>query len=625
MNSQKTVIFLDYFENLERVVPLIREIYAKLDSQPVIVSLNFDIGVFNPYPDLRVMSFDELLSGSDYKFMDSYVFDSTPEWHLKLRPVEGITEYKGLKFGAIIEEKAQRFFSYAVKNLEIALKIADYFNPKRMILIGEKNIFFDLSVFINKELGISASFIEKEEKADFFRECVKSLRRHLAGVVSNLCDTLVRKTVIKNKRPNGILIDKRLYGELEGLKKDFFPYLYIIEKGLRVRLELIKNRKFFIPLSMGGLFGLPGILNPFYRYWESIKKDVAFKNEFKYKDFRIWGVVERYLKEFIVCDFPLVSERIKYLEKLYGALKPRMVILREAVRETEKTIALTAKQAGVPTFVIQHGMFFGDKVSAYSKIYSDRIALWGKAALDWYKEFKNNLSGCVITGKPSHDLLYSGSHNMKEEIKTSLIKAGIDPDKDIILCLMNMFRNLKHMLNVYFPNDSEFFALRTIENAAGCFPEKQFIIKLHPFDGINPGELASGPGVKRPPNIFFVKDINAASLIESSSLVIASLFSTASLDAVILKKPLITLNFYKTDDLAPFAQRGVALTIKRPEHLPGAIRQVLEDKKTIDWFDSNRDNFVQDYAYSIDGKATQRVMDSIKETCNEYFTDKSSV
>ena len=154
--------------------------------------------------------------------------------------------------------------------------------------------------------------------------------------------------------------------------------------------------------------------------------------------------------------------------------------------------------------------------------------------------------------------------------------------------------------------------LDTIER----FPDKQLVIKIRPFDPVDIRALINGR-LKSYPNVFIIKDANPWALINCSSLVITSRFSSIALDALLLDKPVITLNFYKRKELIPFAKRGVALNVDRPGDLYGVVKQVFEDDKLRDRLTLNRKGFIYDYGYKIDGKSEERIVDLIKKMYSE--------
>lgn len=614
MPDKTKVIFLDYFEDLGSSVHLIDKACEGAGSKIAIVSSNYDTRILTDrYKDFAIVYFDDLLPREDYGEMDKYVFNLTETWHKGLKKIENVTEHNGIRFGCVAEEAAQRIFSFRIRNLEIVLKIIRKFNPSEIIFIGEKDALLELSIFTNNRLNIRSFFIKAEvkKKSRIVKKISFSFCRVAAELFMSFCDGLMRRIVLSNKNvKEKIIIDNRLYFESRDLYKDFYPSLYIIEKGARARIKLLKDEKvLYIPLLLESFFAIPHIFSKSYGYWKSIRCDGEFRKIFNYKGLDIWSLVEKDIMGFFLKDFNRIRKNLVFLDKLYERFNPKLIVLREAVRESEKTIVLAARNAGVATMVIQHGLLAEDNV--YTHLHADKIALWGSAGIEWYSKYGNEIEKCVVTGKPLHDLTYRKKNLKQFNRKDVLKRAGADPDKDMILFIPGYFQEAKLPISVYMLMDSTHASFEAVLKIAECFPEKEIIVKLHPYDPVDIKILLNS-GLKKYKNIFIVKDIDIIDLIYASSLVITSIFSSAALDAVILDKPIITLNMYKRDDYVPFAQRGVALRVDDKQKACEAAREALEDAETIKRLSANRESFIRDYAYKVDGNAAKRVKDLIE-------------
>ena len=616
-NSQckKDIIFLDYFEDPREAVPCIQKICRNRRRSYLIISSNFDIEPLKIYPELEVLHFDELLTREDYTALDKYIFNLTRTWYSKLIPREGVTEYQGISFGEIVEERARRLFTSTVKNLEIVLKIKERFDPSEIILICRDDIFSGFDKFIQDGLNISTSIFKVHNRTNVISRLMIYVKRLIAEALTGICDTLIRLNIPRLKRKRGIFIDAHLHFELEKAKNKPPQVLYLIEKGFRIRWKLLMNKKLpFVPFQVEYCINPFRILHPFRIYYESmVSQNVQFQDEFRYKKLPISKILNKNIKELVIYAFPIVKTNALLLKKTYKFLEPKIIVLKEAVRGPERTIVLTAKQVGIPTLVVQHGFLSEENV--YTKLYPSRIAMWGKAGTEWYGSFGNDVTKCVVTGKLHHDAVYSNTDGYAAKGREILSSIGANPDKDIILHISSFFKGLRHLGSVYEYQDSEFVVLNSILDIAESFPDKQFIVKLHPFDLVDMSLLYNNSRIHKARNVFIIKDADITALIKVSSLVITSLFSSATMDAVIFNKPVITLNFSKRDDFIPFAQRGVALKVDDPTQLLRAIREIYEDKKVNDRFASNRANFIYDYAYKIDGQSTERVSKLIDALC----------
>lgn len=623
MPDNLTVIFLDYFEDLKTVLPAIKKVCAGLKQKPIVVVSNYDTVPLAGCLGLETVYFDELLLGQDYRFMDEYVSGLVSSWYAGLKPVEGRSVYKGIQFGEIAEERAQRFFSAAVKRLEIILKIIERFRPQRIVLIGEKRVFGDLAVFIKERLGVPAVFIKAAEKGNVLSKIINYFRASLSEGASRLCDSFMKGLISGKKPERGIFIDSRLYFELRDLRKTYHPYLYLIENGLRIRLKLIKEDKLpYAPVLTEGIFRPGASFGAAYGYWRIIAKDRKFQEGLSYRNLPIWGILKRAVREMIIDDFSYARENTIFLEKLFRTLRPGLVVLREDARAAERTVALSAKAAGARTLVVQHGILAGRGV--HTRLVSDKIALWGRAGIDWFARYGNNGSSrYIVTGKPGHDLVYSKKDGYRKEAAELFLKMGLDPDRETVLYVPGDFKKQRPLFCVYNFHDSEYLALNSVLNTARHFPQKQWIIKMHPFDAARADSLSGY--VKDYPNVFVVRNTDIKALIEASVLVIVSFFSSAGLDTVILGKPMITLNLYRSEDLVPFAERGVALNVKEPEELHQTVKRIFEEKESRERLLAHRAAFIEDYAYKIDGKSTERLFSLVKDLYNENSLNQSAM
>lgn len=619
MENKTTIIYLDHFDDLSRAMSIVRKICDRSKDKHLIVSSNFNSTALTDL-GLELFYFDDFLSMEDYDFMERYVFDLTQNWYRWLRPCVGTTGYDEINFGNLAEERAQYAFTTPIKILQIAINAISRFRADAIILIGETDIFRDLSVFIENELNVSSSFIKIRNK-ESLSNILGVLRGYLKQTVCRAYDYMVKKIITKKKYENLVFIDYHLHSELcKGTESELNSYPYIIETSLRTRFRLLLNKGFsFTPILVEDFFFMPKAFGRFYRYWSGLKKNEGFTNRFRYKNIKIWKALEGSIKKLIISDFPQAKENIIFLKKLYGVLKPKVVVLREAVRMPEKTIVFTARRAGIPSLVIQHGVLGGPSV--HTKIHSDKIALWGSGGIDFYNKYSNDISKCVVTGNHKYDLIhFEKRKDYKEEFKGILSGLGADCSKETILYLPAHFKFGKHkILSVYLSQDEECAALNSILNVARVFPNKQIIVKLHPFDIFEPGDLVHKLRInERYNNLFIVKDADLKILIQGSSMIIVSHFSSSVIDAVIYNKPVITLNLYKKEDFVPYAQRGVAISINKFEDLPLAVNRIFKDKTLTSWMASNRENFIHDYAYKIDGRSKERILSLIADLSNGY-------
>ena len=88
------------------------------------------------------------------------------------------------------------------------------------------------------------------------------------------------------------------------------------------------------------------------------------------------------------------------------------------------------------------------------------------------------------------------------------------------------------------------------------------------------------------------------------------------MEAAILGKPLVTINFTGGPDHAPYADGGAALGVRAAADLVPAIRRILSDPQIQRGLEAGRARFLADTFVARDGLAARRAASVILETAN---------
>jgi len=95
--------------------------------------------------------------------------------------------------------------------------------------------------------------------------------------------------------------------------------------------------------------------------------------------------------------------------------------------------------------------------------------------------------------------------------------------------------------------------------------------------------------------------------------------STTATEAIALNKPVIILNLSGEPDPVEYVKEGVALGVYNEKDLKPTIEKLLRDDSELA---KNRKSFIEKYLYKMDGKATERVVNLILETIEEWRRKK---
>lgn len=207
-----------------------------------------------------------------------------------------------------------------------------------------------------------------------------------------------------------------------------------------------------------------------------------------------------------------------------------------------------------------------------------------------------------VTGQPRFDLIWQTKMD-KEQIMSQL---GVPENKGIVVLATQPLGTL------WRQGDREEF-VEAVASAMSEFPEKQLVIKLHPGEKIEEyREMLAGIDNEA----IICQSIDLYGLLRACDLLMTA-HSTVALEAMILNKPVITINLTGKPDVMPYAESGAALGVYKKEDLALAIRKALYDPEVRKDLQRNREKFVYEHAYKLDGKASKRVAKLIVQLVEE--------
>jgi hypothetical protein len=332
---------------------------------------------------------------------------------------------------------------------------------------------------------------------------------------------------------------------------------------------------------------------------------------------RIWEKAERLLsmttkrrslKSFYVKTTPkrpkkinwyvynLIARFALYLMNLFGLEKPDVIIVLTDGPLPCKITVLVGKLANIPSLLLLHVGMIGRNYECPSFLV-DKIAVTGEFAKDILIKCGVDENRLVITGRPAYDALVHAEKQFDKDVIYG--KLGLDPTKKIIVYTTE---NLP-------PRESRAMT-HAICKAVKQFSDLQFVIKVHPSElTLSIYERAIKEiGV----NALITRDANIYEVLYICDIVITA-FSATALDAMILDKPVITINFTGLEDPLPFAESGAAIGVYEESDLVPAIKIGLYDDHARKKLREARKKFVFEQSYKQDGKATERVVELIEQ------------
>jgi len=331
--------------------------------------------------------------------------------------------------------------------------------------------------------------------------------------------------------------------------------------------------------------------------------------------------------------------------------QPSIVIVGNDIHPVNKLFVKAANSKGTPTLLVQDGImsmsrnkesetsgfrhyfkylltlsfrlirFLGSQRSWQSKVeilrfelrYGSRgkretyghgeclkIAVFGDATKEMFLSEGINPERIVVTGSPKFDRFF----NFKDsECKQRISERWrIPTEKDIVLLITQGWVEAKA-----WTVEQRGKFISAIVKATAALPGTELIIKLHPVEKEEDYHKLVRD-LAHPPII--CKYVTLHELLGASSLVI-TVASTAGLEAMALKKPVVIVNLF--NDTAPtlFEDSG-AIYATREEELLSAMKSALYELETRNEMAKSMEKFVYEQAYLQDGQAARRIANLIR-------------
>lgn len=343
---------------------------------------------------------------------------------------------------------------------------------------------------------------------------------------------------------------------------------------------------------------------------------------------RIWERVESLLRRairrrsfesFYVNAPPIRQKRINWyvynfiaklvfvLMRLSKVEKPNIILVLTDSTPPSKIAVLVGRIAHVPSLLLHYVGMIG-RYYACPSFLVDKIVVTGKFARDMLIRCGIDETKLVVTGRPTYDsLVRRKKYFEKEKICNKL---GLDPKKKIVVFTT---QPLLHRVD----NSQVYAICKAMKEFSGL----QFVIKVHPAELSlsNYERITKDIGV----NALITRDADIYEVLYVCDVMITG-FSATALDAMMLDKPVVTVNFTGLEDPLPFAESGAAIGVYEEKDIIAAIKMGLYDEDTREELRVAREKFVYEHSYKRDGKSTERVVKLIGQMVQKRVSFTSS-
>ncbi len=592
-NTQKTVFFINIKRDLESFVDYLTGI---LDGSKFEHSIVF-FGVEVPHcleraHELKVTASEDCLNKDEYEAIDEFIFKGiSATWYRN----NNVTDYKQIPLGKMLEYDFQKFLTPRIKNIHLIKRIVEQENPGKIIAIDDGNELLDACNSYEKDI-LKVSLASDTNVPNSFKTVILGLLRQVLDSISS------RRAIKRMSKSNSVLMDEKLSKVLGNVSDRLF---ILLDKGIKKRLALWRNKIPYIPFFASKSKKYFREWKPYIEKWSSLKSQDEFKSLFKYEDISIWEMVSERLHIYFCENIPIIISNINRIHDIFSK-NAKLVVLRNDVKELERTIIFGSRVLKIPSLVIQHGILA--ESNGHSNLIADKFAAWGSASKDWYREFGNPDENIEVTGNPKFDQMIGWTPAISKEDMCRQL--GLEVDKSIILFATQQINKFSS----FWTDDLFWVMAREILTHIQSEDNVQLVIKVDPYEDIAPyRELISRVSSN---NTKVVKDFDIYTLMYHSNAVI-TLDSTVGIESMLFRKPLITFRLIERNARVPYAEKGAAIEVNKAQDLNSTLKEVLNETPTRSQVIDAQSRFLDEYAYKRDGRATERV----KNLINKYSTN----
>jgi tetratricopeptide (TPR) repeat protein/nitroreductase len=282
----------------------------------------------------------------------------------------------------------------------------------------------------------------------------------------------------------------------------------------------------------------------------------------------------------------------------------RLVLVRDEAHPAT-ALLLAARQRGIPTLHLMHGVPYARTVAAHVR--ADVVAVYGEWTSEWFRRFGAPAERIAITGNPAWDGYREAALlTDRRSIRSSL---GLDPDRPVVMFASTAISNQQAADFLYpdWPWQHYEVAMQALGQVHRRRP-LQVIVKIHPVER-EPAIVNRYRAVAQAAGVPHIVQGGWADArhIYACDLVMC-VDSNIGIEAMLLDRPVISVRLGQLFlDYLYSAQDGV-LVVEDGETLSDAIEAALGDTPTQCGLAERRASALYRFNYLNDGRAFDRTL-----------------
>jgi hypothetical protein len=341
--------------------------------------------------------------------------------------------------------------------------------------------------------------------------------------------------------------------------------------------------------------------------WRRLRRSPALAQAFSHRGVRFDDIGEPALAGTLLLQVPWAARSLEEARAALVAVRPSVLALYAESSGWGRAALQAARELGVPTLGIQHGILYPRYFSYMHAAGEqacprpDRTAVFGAAARRFLvEEGRYAPESLVVTGSPRFDELLETARAW--DVEALRRDFGVGPGERLV-AVASRYHGIRRT------HQSLGSAFAALVRAADALPGVRLIVKPHPAEPASDYEQAARVlGSQRlrvlPPQAPLLELLHACDAL-------VTVESLSAVEALVLDRPVLILNM--PTNLAEMVEAGAALGVGVGEDPGPALRAVLEDAQTRERLAQARSRYLGDVAAGVDGQATARLLRLLEE------------
>ncbi len=322
-----------------------------------------------------------------------------------------------------------------------------------------------------------------------------------------------------------------------------------------------------------------------------------------------WGKIRNFYR----WEAPHAVALYRRIKRLLERLQPEYVIVDEDWLEFNRILVYVASTLEIKTLIVQHGLT--GTAPGFVPLTADHIAVWGAQSYGMLESYGLSAERMVVTGCPKYDRLCNFKEDPAFTKRVLCRNFGWDPAKPLVLVTPDNFRpngferceSLNSTADEVLKTAIYFFRI------ASLVPNINIIFKFH--GGVMDSEvydrLEKNLG-GLPDNFKWFTQGLAHEILNGCDLLFNSI-SSAGLEAALLKKPVVDMNYSARPDIYSFRAHGLNEMVTTFEETLKVCQGLAAGKLPLARWINSQECLVETVLFSRDGRAAQRVGNFIKK------------